>query len=352
MKNTEQELKNLSDSLKLRASEKAAHRETILSFVRANPQAMPSPYAPFVFGFLRYAVAIVLVLAVTGTGVSFAAERSVPGDALYFVKVKVNEPTMIALTNDPEKRAALEVALVEKRLKEFAEASAKEDLNEGTTNLVVDSLSDRLEGAHADILTLRAEGIEASAALDTAVDLYATLAAHTEVLERISEENPDASEDIEEVRTTIASRITVTESVATALRRAVDGEGEATVGVALMAKQAETSDSIEAVSLMVAENPEVLDTDDREAVDDAITQIRNVVEAASDESARGDRKRALKLYGEVDEQVTRLKTLIEADSSLGLDIIERSTRDTDTGQEELQEEEPKEEESILKGLFD
>lgn len=339
MKHTEQELKKLSETLALTASEKSAHRERVLSFMSEHPASTPSPYAPFVLGFFRYAVAIVLVLAVTGTGVSFAAEGATPGDTLYFVKLKVNEPTRLAFTRDPEERANLEVSLVEKRLEEFAEASAKTDIDEGTTDLVVDSLSDRLEGAHSDILTLQAEGVAATAALDTAVDLYSLLAAHTEVLERIGEENPDSSEDIEEVRNTIASRITVTESMRTALRRAVDGEADASVGVAIMAKQADTSDSIEAVSLMVAENPEVLDEGDRDAVDEAITQIKNVVEAASDESARGDRKSALKLYGEVDEQVTRLRTLIEADTTLGLDIIERSTSHSDGSEEEVPEEE-------------
>ncbi len=338
MKHTEQELKKLSETLALSASEKDTHKDALRSFMREHPAMTPSPFAPFAFGFFRYALAIVVVLAVTGTGVTFASEGATPGDALYVVKVKVNEPARIALTRDPEKRADLEVALVDRRLTEFAEASAREDVDEGVTDLVVESLSDRLEDAHGDILTLRAEGVAASAALDTAVDLYSTLSAHTEVLTRVSEENPESFDDIKRIRNTIASHITITESVRTALRRAVnEGESDASVGVAIMAKQGEAAGSLEAMTLQVAADTETFDDGDRHAVDDAITQIRNVVEAASEESGRGDRKKALRLYGEVDEQVTRLRTLIEADQSLGLDIIERS-RHSDDEEERVEED--------------
>lgn len=64
-------------------------------------------------------IVLTLVLAAAlGGGVSVAADKAVPGDALYGFKVNVNEQVEGALALSPEQRANWDIAAAQKRLDE------------------------------------------------------------------------------------------------------------------------------------------------------------------------------------------------------------------------------------------
>src|ERR1043166_10145599 len=67
--------------------------------------------------------AIIAVLAVLGAGASIAAQTSLPGDALYGVKVNVNEEVREAMAFSDEGKASIEADRAEERLKEAEELS-------------------------------------------------------------------------------------------------------------------------------------------------------------------------------------------------------------------------------------
>lgn len=121
----------------LSVSEKHALREEVKYFMLKHPARMPFVARAFVamrawqpagaFSFARlHPVALSLVLVLTvGTGTSYAAEGALPGDALYPVKIHVNESVQGALALSDEAKVVWHAARVERRLAE-AEALASE----------------------------------------------------------------------------------------------------------------------------------------------------------------------------------------------------------------------------------
>jgi hypothetical protein len=96
-----------------------------------TPRSFPRFLQPaFAFG------TIVLVAALGGSGITFAAEDALPGDLLYPIKIGVVERTLTALTPAGEAQARWQMRLAERRLSEAAalakagrlESSAESDL--------------------------------------------------------------------------------------------------------------------------------------------------------------------------------------------------------------------------------
>ncbi len=85
--------------------------------VKSPLRVTPSPYLFFSSRFVS-SFAFVLMLAVVGGSTAYAAEGSVPGDALYAMKVNVNERVAVAFAASPQSRAAVHARLAERRMEE------------------------------------------------------------------------------------------------------------------------------------------------------------------------------------------------------------------------------------------
>lgn len=127
---------------------------------------------------LYAALAVVFTLSASLGGVAYAAEGSLPGDALYGVKVSVTEPLRVALAGNAKEEAALEMSFAERRLTEAAALA-----NEGRLTPQAETALTANFNAHTEAAT------EAVAKADTATDAeIATasfadrLAAYTNVL--------------------------------------------------------------------------------------------------------------------------------------------------------------------------
>src|SRR5262245_9671331 len=136
----EKKLKKETEKIRMRAPERAALRERVISFMEYHP--MPEAAQPLKkiarrsaadgesFRYVRMtawqwrsAVGVFAVLLMIG--VPAAAERSVPGDVLYPVKLRVNEEVYSQLTLSPYERVQWETRRVERRIAE-ARLLAKE----------------------------------------------------------------------------------------------------------------------------------------------------------------------------------------------------------------------------------
>ena len=327
MTNQEHQLNKLKSTVSLTATEKRDGRVKLAAYLAEHP-APASVRSPFSYLLVsaRYALALLLIVGATGSGVAFASERAEPGDPLYVVRIRVAEPARIAFVQNPEKRAELEVELVDRRLKDYARVSVEQDneeKNDKTAALILDSLADRLEDAHKDIQKIRETEAGDYAALDVVSELRATLAAHTEVLEQISDLDTETAEDVQVAVVVVEDSINETDEIATELEAALALEEETDPSAALMSEEAQADASIDAIAEDITEDPERFDAEEYETVGGALEQIKAVVEAADEKKGEGDKKEALRLYGEVNEQTTRLKTLLEADTDLGIDIFGR-----------------------------
>lgn len=156
--------------------------------MRSAPLERRSPLtymALSLYAFSRKSVAVLLLFAIlfSGAGVSFAAENALPGDALYSLKVGVNEPLVAALSVSPESKALWNAERAERRLEEAAKLASVDRL----TDEKKIELEERFE-AHAEKVVVDIERLEtsdASGAADIAARFEYKLLAHEVVLEDV-----------------------------------------------------------------------------------------------------------------------------------------------------------------------
>lgn len=153
-----------SRDISLSDAERARMRRVVGGYMRLHPArargARASSFSFFSTLFSRHAMAFVLVGAVltSSAGVSYAAESALPGDALYPVKTRVNEPLRGALASSPVQKAEWAMHIADERAKEAATLAAQEKLDDNTRETIAENFRE-----HA---TLAAASIEEAAADD------------------------------------------------------------------------------------------------------------------------------------------------------------------------------------------
>ncbi len=107
----------------LSANERLQMRERLAMYADMHPAMAPAASGFSFFAFIgsrrfsTYAMAL-LLLVVAGSGITLAANASVPGDSLYAVKVDVNEPLMTALASTPKGQATVAAQIATRRVDE------------------------------------------------------------------------------------------------------------------------------------------------------------------------------------------------------------------------------------------
>ncbi|MBY0376671.1 hypothetical protein K2P96_01730, partial [Patescibacteria group bacterium] len=116
--------------VKMTALERDAMLKNIYSAPIPSPFGIKNPYLINIFTKIEqnrfvYVVAPCLIVFIL-TGSALAAQRSLPGDALYSLKVHILEPAYSSVLVSPIKKAEYASLLADKRLVE-AETLAKEN---------------------------------------------------------------------------------------------------------------------------------------------------------------------------------------------------------------------------------
>jgi hypothetical protein len=118
-------------------------------------------------------LASLLIIVVSGVSVAGAAESALPGDALYAVKVNVNEEVKLALASTPEKKADATLERAERRLQELATLSERGDVDE----TLREEIDERLD-AHVHDAEVRSTEIDDDRARDIERRVVSLLRAH------------------------------------------------------------------------------------------------------------------------------------------------------------------------------
>ena len=146
-------------------------------------------------------IALVVILLLGG-GTTFVAQNALPGDALYSVKVGVNENIGGMFAFSSESQANLAAKLANRRLDE-----AEKLANEGRLNAEARAeIVARFEKHSADFATRITElrdKQEGEAAGRISADFEAALSAHAMVLAKLSSDNVGASADVEALLNTL-----------------------------------------------------------------------------------------------------------------------------------------------------
>jgi Domain of unknown function (DUF5667) len=141
----------------------------------------------FLYAYPRVigAAALVFVLLISGTGVSYAAENTLPGQILYPVKVSIVEPIQGALITNVAQQAEWQDQLADRRLTEASTLAAENKLATSTQEYLEQATAQHVALAQQDATDLADSGNE-DAALSVRSDLEARLSAHADFLALIA----------------------------------------------------------------------------------------------------------------------------------------------------------------------
>tara|TARA_B100002051_G_scaffold274234_1_gene314881 strand:+ start:4208 stop:5647 length:1440 start_codon:yes stop_codon:yes gene_type:complete len=203
MKRFSEQLHTKAKSVKLRAAERNELRERVVAYMEYHPlpaemkvkkakkvsaaPVLTEPFAtvkiPFHNIFKVTASLAVLIMVV----VPFVAERAVPGDVLYAVKVQFNEELRGSLTFDSVQKVEWETERLNRRIAEARLLASEGRLTEEAEAEVAEAVRTHSENAKREIEELRTEDADAAAiasiALDSTLEVQSTSLKNEETVE-------------------------------------------------------------------------------------------------------------------------------------------------------------------------
>lgn len=278
-------IKRLQD-IRLSESEKSILRSKISEFISFNP-IRGEAHIPrermyisiFEVNHFAKATALVLVFAIVvgGSGVSYAASNALPGEALYSIKVNVNEKIEGSLAFSTGTKVAVESKKVERRLEEAQALVQTNMLSTENKELLQKKIEEHIEELEEKIDDLKKDG-DFALVLETTGKLTPVLEIHKDIL---IEKSLDENKDTEDSGTLIA---TVEHSI-----ERVIAEENNVLAFALDTDPSLDTPSTESMSLMVAQDTvleksaeeiaeEQITKDAREAIEEISDDIQNIVE--------------------------------------------------------------------------
>lgn len=191
MKKFSEQLHKKSQSVKLKAAERRELRERIVSYMEYHPlpgkpaaatskKPTPSPYfteqfvqIPFSKILKGSAVVAALVLVI----IPALAERAMPGDGLYAIKVSFNEEVRSTLAFTPYQKIEWETERLNRRIAEARLLASEGRLTDEVEAEVAEAVKQHTENAKREIEVLRGEDEEeatlASIELNTTLEVQA-----------------------------------------------------------------------------------------------------------------------------------------------------------------------------------
>jgi len=187
MKKFSEQLHTKSQSVKLQTAERRALRERVVSYIEYHPMPGSQTVAPagstksgsfFTVPFSYFARAGVGVAAFLLILVPALAERAVPGDGLYAVKVRFNEEVRSTLALSPYEKIEWETERLNRRIAEARLLASEGRLTDEVEAEVAAAVKTHTENAKREIEVLRGEDEEeatlATIALNTTLEVQAT----------------------------------------------------------------------------------------------------------------------------------------------------------------------------------
>jgi len=194
MKKFTEQLKKRAESVKLRGFERNNLRERLVSYMEYHPlpqdlkdkQLMPAVVPTRtsfvqVAMFSRYMGALTVLFLVM---VPFVAEKAVPGDVLYPVKVRFNEEIRGSLTFSPYEKVEWETSRLERRIAEARLLANEGKLTPEVEESVAEAVKQHSDAAQREIAVIRAgdseQAVIAEITLASALEVQSeVLAGHT-----------------------------------------------------------------------------------------------------------------------------------------------------------------------------
>ncbi len=312
----------------LSAEEKAAGRAMLEQYMLLTPvRAAAAPAAAkrrfrllpaMPFGKLASVFSLVLGLMLSSAGVSYAAEGALPGDALYPVKVGVNEERRAALSPTAEAKAAWEAERAERRLAEAETLAQRGSLKAETRASLEADFKRHAEKAKSGIAEIRIAADE-NAAADVASHLEGSLRAHKKIIAALAETGEETSE-VGELEASVDAETTAAVEERGKAEAKVSGRRADEAKNAAGGRREAAANKIAEVRTYLAAKHDALGAD---ATADAEVRLADAQAAVLDgdaKAAAGDYAAAFVAYGKAQRMAQEAKLLIRAGHDLRIRV--------------------------------
>lgn len=304
-----EKLRKLTGTVHLKHEDKAAIKSRIIQAME-HPQPVIHTASAHIFRrFFVPALSFVAVILIAGGGTSIAAEYALPGDPLYPIKVRFNEPLVGLLNAAPPLKAAWQVRVVERRLEEADKLALQGKLDQNTKAELAINFAESAGKAQQAITGLTSQG-DAQEAVDVSARLEASLKGHAAILAKFDTEQNKASGSLES-------------KIAAALNQAVAARHNAESKVAAVSTDAETDTAaqgkIGVATNIIASVKNYLDAQRSVLGIDALNNANNRLQIAEDllstaktKQASSDFSEAFKLAGKAIRRAQETQVLASA----------------------------------------
>ncbi len=243
-----------TQNVRLSADEKLATREKLQAFMQAHPvrgganmrqleQEVHLNFLSSLKSMMLKPLPITLsALLVLGGGTAFAAERSLPTEALYPIKIQVNERVRATLTPTSEGKAKWQARVAERRLEEAERLALQKKFNTETQAQIELSFDEQAKLVQEKIARLKAEG-NIEGAIELSNSFQASLKAHEAILTQL-----DAQHENKEAFDPLLEKVKLNASVVSFGKEDLDAattvDAQAELKMMAQQKQQITSDSL------------------------------------------------------------------------------------------------------------
>jgi len=291
---------------------------------------------------------VLLVTIAVGGGASLAAEQALPGDALYPIKIQMNENARSVLAFSQEAKAEWKVEQIGRRLQEAETLAVKGKLRSNqavTLEKKFDQYTRHIDNAAA---RLEAQG-NAEAAAEVHSNLEAMLSAHEKILDRVRGVQSELNENNEEVREFVAKvkvRAREAREARVEAEKRISAEGRPNVKEAAQGKQ-------KAAAHKIAEVKSYLERKKAGVGVDAVANAESKLHSAETLMGEGEAKLQANAYGEafsIFQQATRVaqeaKAFLQVSADLDVDIDLQGERVEERKSREEREQRNNEEKNL------
>ncbi|MEK7636402.1 MAG: DUF5667 domain-containing protein [Patescibacteria group bacterium] len=186
-----QQAKNIS----LAENERARVRNELRIYMHAYRPPIRVALRDQLFAFfaIHRTVPLVLIASMlSGAGIAFGAEGTLPGDILYPVKINVNEEIRGLLKFSPKSRVEWETKLATKRLEESERLTVEKRIITPEVRLALqEKFNEHRKNAEIKIATIENGGdFEVAARINS--NFEAELEAHDKILQKLTEDDADS----------------------------------------------------------------------------------------------------------------------------------------------------------------
>ena len=245
-----------------------------------------------IFAQLQTMAIVLLIALFVGGGVSVAAQNALPGDALFPVKVVVNEGVRSFLTFSDEAKARLQAELAARRLDE-AEKLAVEGRFDAEVREKIEANFSR----HAERVRERIEEFKAredfKAAAEVTANFETALKAHERILEKLGAEEAEIKikTEVGELKTWVKAELATQTEKRREFETQVKGESDAATKTAAEGKLRAALNKIAEAEKFVARFETAFGAE-------AVTDSKADLKAANDKVAEGRLKFEAGAFGE------------------------------------------------------